>query len=247
MARAASIPLRPLLIPIAARRLRRAAADAAGIEDLVALSFEFDAFGIRLLPGQVKSEIAGLLKLLQPRRCKRILEIGTQNGGSLFLLSQVAAQDALLISVDLPQGEFGGGYPPWRARLYKAFGQRGQRIELIRADSHSERTLERVRERLGDERLDFLFVDGDHRYEGVRRDFELYAPLVAPDGLIAFHDVAPGPAKGSVDPVIIESSLLGGEVPQFWQEIKPRYRTTELAASQHGFYGIGVIHLESAA
>jgi hypothetical protein len=33
-----------------------------------------------------------------------------------------------------------------------------------------------------------LFIDGDHRYEGVRRDFEMYSPLVGAGGLIAFHD-----------------------------------------------------------
>ncbi len=34
----------------------------------------------------------------------------------------------------------------------------------------------------------FLLIDGDHSYEGVRDDFELWSPLVAPGGLIVFHD-----------------------------------------------------------
>jgi predicted O-methyltransferase YrrM len=33
-----------------------------------------------------------------------------------------------------------------------------------------------------------LFIDADHSYEGVRSDFELWAPYVVPDGLIVFHD-----------------------------------------------------------
>jgi len=33
-----------------------------------------------------------------------------------------------------------------------------------------------------------LFPDGDHSYEGVKRDFEMYSPLVRPGGIIAFHD-----------------------------------------------------------
>ena len=42
-----------------------------------------------------------------------------------------------------------------------------------------------------------LFIDADHSYEGVRRDFELWSPLVAPGGLIIFHDYvgAPGVTK----------------------------------------------------
>jgi len=37
--------------------------------------------------------------------------------------------------------------------------------------------------------VDLLFIDGDHSYEGCRLDFEMYRDLVAPDGLIVFHDI----------------------------------------------------------
>lgn|GEM_PF-1068381 len=33
-----------------------------------------------------------------------------------------------------------------------------------------------------------LLIDADHSYEGVRRDFDAWAPLVAPGGLVVFHD-----------------------------------------------------------
>jgi predicted O-methyltransferase YrrM len=36
--------------------------------------------------------------------------------------------------------------------------------------------------------IDFLFIDGDHAYEGVRKDWELYSPLLAEGALVAFHD-----------------------------------------------------------
>jgi predicted O-methyltransferase YrrM len=36
--------------------------------------------------------------------------------------------------------------------------------------------------------IDFLFVDGDHTYEGVRRDFELFRPFLTDKALVAFHD-----------------------------------------------------------
>ncbi len=34
-----------------------------------------------------------------------------------------------------------------------------------------------------------LFIDGDHSYEGCKRDFWLWAPFVVPGGIIAIHDV----------------------------------------------------------
>ena len=57
-------------------------------------------------------------------------------------------------------------------------------------------------------KLDFLFIDGDHSYNGVKLDFEMYAPMVRENGLIAFHDIA-GRWDG---------------VREFWTEIKQTYR-----------------------
>ena len=36
--------------------------------------------------------------------------------------------------------------------------------------------------------IDLLFIDGDHSYEGVKRDWELFTPHVSPFGLVVFHD-----------------------------------------------------------
>jgi len=44
-----------------------------------------------------------------------------------------------------------------------------------------------VRGILGSRKLDFLFIDGDHSYEGVRRDFEMYSPLVREGGIICMQ------------------------------------------------------------
>ncbi len=36
--------------------------------------------------------------------------------------------------------------------------------------------------------VDLLFIDGDHSYEGVKADWELFVPLVKPFGVVIFHD-----------------------------------------------------------
>jgi methyltransferase family protein len=36
--------------------------------------------------------------------------------------------------------------------------------------------------------IDYLHIDGDHHYEGVRLDFDLFAPLVRDDGVVTLHD-----------------------------------------------------------
>jgi predicted O-methyltransferase YrrM len=211
--------------------LREADSHATTLDEGIDLSFGFDHHGIRIAPYQVRSEIRGLLELLEERRPRVVVQIGTCTGGTLYLLARAAAPDAVLTSVDLYHGQFGGGYSPWRARLYRAFRRPGQRIELVLGDSHTDDTRRRVTRAIGNRPIDFLFIDGDHRYEGVSKDFELYAPLVAPDGLIAFHDIVPG-----------QEAAVGG-VPRFWAELKARGGATrELVEDWHqGSAGIGLL------
>ncbi|MBV8610022.1 MAG: class I SAM-dependent methyltransferase, partial [Singulisphaera sp.] len=36
--------------------------------------------------------------------------------------------------------------------------------------------------------VDYVFIDGDHSYDGLRSGWEGWAPLVAPGGVVALHD-----------------------------------------------------------
>jgi predicted O-methyltransferase YrrM len=215
---------------VASTRLKAEARHATTIDDAVDLVFRFDAAGVSIKPFQWPSEITALLELLAERRPRTVLEIGTCTGGTLFLLTRVAPDDAVLVSVDLLHGSFGGGYSPAREPLYRSFGRRRQRVGLVRGDSHELRTVELVRDALGGRAVDFLFIDGDHRYEGVSQDFELYTPLVSPDGLIGFHDIVPG------DPEKV------GGVPRFWGELKAGRPVEEIVRDpEQGSAGIGLV------
>lgn len=39
-----------------------------------------------------------------------------------------------------------------------------------------------------DIKIDFLFIDGNHTYEGVKIDFELYSQILSENGVIMMHD-----------------------------------------------------------
>jgi cephalosporin hydroxylase len=236
-------PLKPLFVAGALEALKDGRHRVQSPEQLYDFVSTFNYRGITITSWQKKAEIVSLLRLLEKTRPRRIAEIGTAKGGTLFMLTQVAAPDATIVSVDLPGGRLGGAsspvrnrYPQWRARLYRGFRRDKQSVHVIRADSHDVATVEEVRRRLPDGNVDFLFIDGDHSYEGVRRDFELYSPLAAAGGLVAFHDIVPGGPGKHGDP---------GEVPVFWSEVRNEQAVEAEFVEDWdwGSCGIGVIRL----
>jgi predicted O-methyltransferase YrrM len=42
--------------------------------------------------------------------------------------------------------------------------------------------------RAAGEAVDFLFIDGDHSYDGLRADWEAWSPLISSCGIVACHD-----------------------------------------------------------
>ena len=229
--------VRPALGPLAARRVRSRADQAATVDDLLKLTFEFQPFGITMSPLQSRWEFRQLLEEVERIRPEAMLEIGTARGGSLLAFTRLCAPDAHVVSVDLPQGPFGGGYPLWKVPLYRAFARPEQRLDLVRGDSHSASTFAHVQSLLGGRKLDFLFIDGDHRYEGVRSDFETYKSLMRPGGIIAFHDVAaPLPDRP------LASGNHPGDVPRFWADLTTEHPgQTIVDPAGHGCFGIGLI------
>jgi predicted O-methyltransferase YrrM len=180
-------------------------------------------------------ELAPLLALLRRRSPRVVVEIGTARGGTFYAWCRVADREALLVSIDLPGGPFGGGYTRDEVSTFRGYGRPGQRLHFIRADSHATETRSLLETILNGNEIDFLMIDGDHSYDGVRRDFEMYAPLVGDGNPIAFHDILPHAQDSSC------------EVERFWNEIGGSYSRTEFVdrgpdarASQYG--GIGVLH-----
>jgi predicted O-methyltransferase YrrM len=211
-------------------RIRRALRNQPRFQNIDSLlDFSFGKEGAFIKPFQVRSEIQSMLKVVQDLKPARVMEIGTANGGTLFLWTRVAAESAQLISLDLPTGKFGDGYPAWKAPLYRSFALPGQKVDLVRDDSHSAHSLEAIKATLKGEKLDYLFIDGDHSYEGAKQDFDMYSPLVRVGGIVGFHDIADHTDKLC-------------QVRRFWLEVKERYPSHEFIESEtQGWGGIGYV------
>jgi len=100
---------------------------------------------------------------------------------------------------------------------------------LIVGDSTEKRTLEIVK-KLGS--FELIFIDANHTYEYVKKDFENYKNFLSPGGIIAFHDIDCPDFPG---------------VKKFWEEIKSEkfYDTKEFISMGHFIqYGIGMVSIK---
>jgi cephalosporin hydroxylase len=182
-------------------------------------------------PFQSKSEILWLLERIRPVQPKVILEIGTANGGTLLLFARSAHPSATIISIDLPGEPPRQGYAAWRIPLYKRFALPTQSMHLLRGDSHDPATRERVEALLDGRKIDLLFIDGDHSYEGVRADFELFRGFVRSGGWIALHDIS-------------QLNTDSCQVFRFWSELKETHRCEEFVEDpDRAWYGIGLLQV----
>jgi predicted O-methyltransferase YrrM len=180
---------------------------------------------------QKPDELQRLVEFFDDRdEPRNVLEIGTCHGGTLWLWCQIAHPFAQIISVDLPDGPYGGGYPVEAVPKLLNYSRDHQWIQLYRGDSHDELMLKSVKRFLAGRKLDLLFIDGDHTYEGVKRDWEMYSPLVREGGIVVFHDIVEHD-----DPVC--------QVDRLWNELKSEYDHEEFCSPDGGWAGIGVIHI----
>jgi hypothetical protein len=94
-----------------------------------------------------------------------------------------------MISIDLPDGTFGGQSPVFCEDRNNRIKSLYPQFVGVLANSQNLSTVDVVRNLLDGEKLDLLFIDGDHKYDGVKSDFELYRDFVKPGGVILFHDI----------------------------------------------------------
>ncbi len=187
-------------------------------------------FGRVIMPYQDQKELTRFIERVGAEKPRVILEIGTARGGTLFLLSRAADPSATIISLDLPGGRFGGGYPAWKSAVFRRIVGAGQTLHLIRGNSHEARSFDEVSRALAGRAVDVLFIDADHSYDGVKKDLLQYHSLVRPGGIIALHDILENRFDREID------------VARFWNEIRDINSVEEIVSNHNqGQFGIGLI------
>jgi predicted O-methyltransferase YrrM len=141
-----------------------------------------------------------------------LVEIGTYQGKSAILLGAAArAGGRLLLTVDHHRGSE-EHQPGWE---YHDPGLVDQAVGLIDTLPLARRAIALAGledavvlavgrsadvARLWAGGAGFVFIDGGHTDEAAQADYASWAPKLAPEGLLAIHDVFPDPADGGQAP-----------------------------------------------
>lgn len=128
-----------------------------------------------------------------------ICEIGTLFGTSSFLISELLVAfgaDVELTLIDPLEGFYNQDVPDWGTGLpvdskmlksnLNIFSSRcpSVNVRIVKEKSGCSEAM-RLTENLV---FDFLLIDGDHSFDGVKLDFELYLPKVRAGGTVIFDD-----------------------------------------------------------
>lgn len=163
-------------------------------------------------PSQNEFELQSFIALLRARNVTRYLEIGARHGDTFHEVMINLPAGSYGVAVDLPGGYWGKASSV--SSLHAAvedLRQRGYVIDVVLGDSTTQKVIDYVFEAAP---YDAVLIDGDHRYAGVKSDWENYASFAE---LVAFHDIV-----GDGQREKVHNSLV--EVPRLWEEIKAQHQ-----------------------
>jgi predicted O-methyltransferase YrrM len=115
-------------------------------------------------------------------RAEVIVEIGVAEGASAYALGSTVSTSGQIYLID--------PYLPGRVPLFNATKLIAHRLlkhctcsEIIWIEQFSHEAIKNW-----DQSIDFLFIDGDHSYQGCLKDWQDWHSFVKPGGIVAFHD-----------------------------------------------------------
>jgi len=131
---------------------------------------------LQQIPDEIASCIVDVINIRDKGRFKNYLEIGAASGGATYLFNHFFNWDNVLL-IDDNQHK----YRHWclRENILKHI-----KHEEFIGDSHTEEAFNFAKRFM----FDLIFIDGDHTYEGVKKDIEMYLGLLNVGGLVLFHD-----------------------------------------------------------
>ncbi len=143
------------------------------ISDIVLQYYDL-ADGSSLGLQQCLEEVKQLKYYIGDRKFSKFVEIGCDEGGSLYLFSKLFLEPgAHIYTIDL-------NFTPAAHKVIQRLANEGYNVHPV--NSHSQDV------NLAGFKCDLLHIDGDHAYKSVRDDFDKYFPTLIPGGICLLHD-----------------------------------------------------------
>lgn len=164
-----------------------------------------------------------LYNLVKTKKQKKVLDIGTARGFSALYMAKAfvdpGIEDGIVYTIDIiSNDEVRHWHVPKQSSQDPARGKLMSRAELL--SKFEKRILDHVVFLTGDSKdvlsnwrlgpIDLAFIDGDHSYKGVKRDFLNVKQNLTRDGCIVFDDYDIGRTKCSFHNYLISRAKLSG-------------------------------------
>lgn len=142
----------------------------------------------RYLGGAWSMHLPFAWDLVREFRPRVFVELGVYRGESYFTFCQSVDENrlpTLCHGIDTWRGDVHmGAYGPEIGEEVEAYNAKYARFSKL-----LKMTFDEALVHFADGSIDLLHVDGSHRYEDVKQDFENWLPKLSPRGIILFHDV----------------------------------------------------------
>jgi len=115
---------------------------------------------------------------------KKAAEIGVWHGVTTRRIAEALAPEGVVYAVDnYVPGRLGVSFQYRVARRNtRTFRDRVRFVLATGKDAAAQFTREHIAN------FEFVFIDGDHSFEGIRTDWQAWSPLIAKNGMVALHD-----------------------------------------------------------
>lgn len=179
---------------------------------------------MQIIGNQEQGELQRFLWLVRELGVRRYCEIGCRNGDTFGLVMAEIGPGGYGLAIDLPENTDS------RYRLVqtaKTLRANAINVELVFASSHERNTIAKAQKAAP---FDLILIDADHRYEGVKKDWDNYGTFA---DVIAFHDISA--------PNGHQSDGYPNGVGRFWKEVSAAFAHDEFVTPGSDM-GFGILY-----